>query len=344
MSARSLNLGLIGAGRIGRLRAEHLSHRICSANLLLVADPYEEAARECAQRYAIPAYQQDYRAILEHPDIEAVVICSSTDTHAGIIEEAAQAGKHIFCEKPIALDLASIDRALDAVRRAEVKLQVGFNRRFDANSRRVRRAVDQGEVGRPCILSVVSRDPAPPSIEYIRASGGMFLDMTIHDFDMARFLIGSEVEEIFAQAGALNNPEIGVAGDADTALVLLQFSNGALGTISNSRQAAYGYDQRVELLGSAGAISTENNYPNTAILSTASGIHRDLPLYFFLERYSESFVAEMAAFIDAVLQDTPVLVTGLDGRASVIMALAANKSLAEHRPVRLSEIDYERRG
>lgn len=340
MPAHSLKLGLIGAGRIGRLHAEHLTLRIPSAELVMVADPYEEAARECAERYAIPAYHQDYRAVLERPDIDAVVVCSSTDTHARITIEAAQVGKHIFCEKPIALDLTSIDQVLDAVQRAGVKLQIGFNRRFDANHRRIRQAVEQGEIGRPCMLSIVSRDPEPPSLAYIRTSGGIFLDMTIHDFDMARFLVGSEVEELFAQAGTLNYPEIAAIGDVDTALVMLQFSNGAIGTISNSRHAAYGYDQRVELLGSAGAINTENNYPNAAIISNAHGVHRDPPLHFFLERYSESFVAEMTAFVDAVLHDTPVPVTGYDGRVPVLMALAANKSLAEHRPVRLSEVDW----
>jgi myo-inositol 2-dehydrogenase/D-chiro-inositol 1-dehydrogenase len=335
----SLKLGLIGAGRIGRLHAEHLTLRIPSAELVMVADPYEEAARECAERYAIPAYHQDYRAVLDRPDIDAVVVCSSTDTHARIAIEAAQAGKHIFCEKPIALDLASIDQALDTVQHAGVKLQIGFNRRFDANHRRIHQAVQQGEIGRPCMLHVVSRDPEPPSLAYLQTSGGIFLDMTIHDFDMARFLVGSEVEEVFAQARTLNYPEIATVGDVDTALIMLQFANGAIGTISNSRQAAYGYDQRVELLGSAGAISTENNYPNTAIISNARGIHRDLPLHFFLERYTESFVAEMMAFVDAVLHDTPVPVTGYDGRVPVLMALAASKSLAEHRPVRLSEVD-----
>ncbi len=339
MPMHSLKLGLIGAGRIGRLHAEHLTLRIPSAELVMVADPYEKAARECAERYAIPAYHQDYRAVLDRPDIDAVAVCSSTDTHARIAIEAAQAGKHIFCEKPIALDLASIDQVLDTVQHAGVKLQIGFNRRFDANHRRIHQAVEQGEIGRPCMLHVVSRDPEPPSLAYLQTSGGIFLDMTIHDFDMARFLVGSEVEEVFAQARTLNYPEIATVGDVDTALIMLQFANGAIGTISNSRQAAYGYDQRVELLGSAGAISTENNYPNTAIISNARGIHRDLPLHFFLERYTESFVAEMMAFVDAVLHDTPVPVTGYDGRVPVLMALAASKSLAEHRPVRLSEVD-----
>jgi len=267
------------------------------------------------------------------------VICSPTGTHAEIIEEAAHVGKHIFCEKPIALDLSTIDRALDAVKRAGVELQIGFNRRFDANFRRVRQAVEEGEVGQPLLIHIISRDPAPPSIEYIRVSGGIFLDMTIHDFDMARFLIGNEVEEVFAQASAISDPDIAAVSDADNAVVMLRFVNGVIGTISNSRHAVYGYDQRVELFGSAGAVSSENNYPNNAIISNASSVRRDLPLHFFVERYSESFVAELVAFVNAVLHDEPVPVTGNDGRIPVVMALAAHKSLAEHRPVRLSEIE-----
>src|SRR5207302_6582165 len=233
MPEHSLKIGLIGAGRIGLQHAEHLTSRIPSADLVMVADAYEEAARQCADRCAIPFATRDYHAILDHPDMQAVVICSSTDTHARIIEEAAQAGKHIFCEKPIAFDLPSIDRALNAVERAGVKLQIGFNRRFDADYRRVRQVVEQGEIGQPHLLHIVSYDPAPPPLEYIRVSGGLFLDMMIHDFDIARFMIGSEVDGIFAMAGVMIDPAIGAAGDVDTALVMLQFTNGVIGTISN---------------------------------------------------------------------------------------------------------------
>jgi myo-inositol 2-dehydrogenase/D-chiro-inositol 1-dehydrogenase len=335
MPVQTLKMGLIGAGRIGRLHAEHLTSRIPLADLLMVADPFENAARSCAERYAIPSYGRNYSAVLDHPDIQAVVICSSTDTHAQIIEEAAQAGKHIFCEKPIALDLLSIDQAIEAVKRAGVKLQIGFNRRFDTNFRRVRQAVEQGEIGQPLVLHIVSRDPEPPPIEYIRVSGGIFLDMAIHDFDMARYLVGSEIEEVFAQANSISDPIIAEAGDVENAVVMLRFSNGVIGTISNSRHAVYGYDQRVELLGSAGAISTENNYPNAAIISDAHSIHRDLPLHFFVERYTESFIIEMMAFVDSVLRDEPVQVNGNDGRIPVVIALAAHTSLVEHRSVRL---------
>lgn len=339
MASETLRLGLIGAGRIGRVHAENLTARIPAADLLAVADVSDEAAQECARRYRIPQAVADYRALLEDPDIDAVVICSATDTHAPIIEEAAQAGKQIFCEKPIARDLRAIDRALEAVDRAGVKLQIGFNRRFDSNFRRVRQAIEQGEIGQPQLLHIISRDPAPPSAAYVKVSGGIFLDMTIHDFDMARFLIGSEVEEVYTAGGVLIDPAIGAAGDLDTALVVLKFASGVTGTIDNSRRAVYGYDQRVEVLGSAGSIATGNNYPNTAVVSDGRSVRRDLPLNFFMDRYTESFVSEMEAFVDAVLRGKPVPVTGLDGRAPVVIGLAARKSYDENRPVRVSEVD-----
>ncbi len=334
-----VNIGLIGAGRIGRLHAEHLAYRVPAASLLVVADVVEDAARQCADRCRIPHAVSDYRAILDRAEIDAVVICSATDTHAQIIEEAAAAGKHIFCEKPIDYDLARIDRALAAVARAGVKLQIGFNRRFDAGHRRVREAVAQGEIGQPHLLHIISRDPAPPPIAYVKVSGGMFLDMTIHDFDMARFLLGSEATEVYTTAGVMIDPAIGAAGDVDTAVVVLTFANGVIATIDNSRRAVYGYDQRVEVFGSAGAISTGNNYPNTALISDAQGVRRDLPLNFFVERYIDSYVAEMAAFVAAVRDDTPVPVGGADGRIPVVMGLAARRSYEEHRPVRLDEFE-----
>jgi myo-inositol 2-dehydrogenase/D-chiro-inositol 1-dehydrogenase len=311
-----VNVGLIGAGRIGRLHAEHLAFRIPEANLMAVSDIILEAAQKCAAEFGVPTATQDHRAIMENPDIEAVVVCSSTDTHARMIEEAAGAGKHIFCEKPIAHDLGEIDQALAAVDKAGVKLQIGFNRRFDPNFRRVRELVATGKIGQPHILRITSRDPAPPPIEYIKVSGGIFLDMTIHDFDMARYLIGSEVEEVYVAAGVMVDPAIGAAGDVDTAVITLRFKNGVIGTIDNSRQAAYGYDQRVEVFGSGGAVSADNNYPNTAIVSDGQSV----------------------AFIECVQQDETPPVTGVDGRVPVVMGYAAHKSYEENRPVRLSEI------
>jgi myo-inositol 2-dehydrogenase/D-chiro-inositol 1-dehydrogenase len=333
-----INVGIIGAGRIGRLHAENLVRRIPQASVSAVCDIVLEAAQKCAAELGISTATQDHRVIMEDPKIEAVIICSSTDTHAQMIEEAAGAGKHIFCEKPIALDLARIDRALAAAEKAGVKLQVGFNRRFDANHSRVRQAVEQGEIGEPHLLHIISRDPAPPPIEYIRVSGGMFLDMTIHDFDMARFLIGSEVDEVYATGGVMVDPAIGEAGDIDTAVIILRFENGVIGTVDNSRQAVYGYDQRVEVFGSQGSISTGNRHPNVATVSSAQTIYRDLPFHFFMDRYVDSYVTEMEAFIACIQRNTEPPVTGRDGRIPVIMGHAARKSYEENRPVRLSEI------
>ena len=338
MSTDRLSIGLIGAGRIGRVHAETLAFRLPQARLASITDVNQEAAKALAARCGIPTVAASSAEILADPSIEAVLICSSTDTHAGLIVEAAKAGKHIFCEKPIAFSLETIDQALDAVKAAGVQLQIGFNRRFDANFARVRHALKTGEIGTPSLMHIISRDPAPPPLSYVRSSGGMFLDMTIHDFDMARFLIGDEVEEIYTSAGVMVDPEIGEAGDVDTALLVLRFRNGVIGTIDNSRKAVYGYDQRVEILGSEGKIATENCYPNQAVVSGGKTVYTDLPLNFFMERYTESFAAEMRSFVTAVLEKRPTEVTGIDGRIPVVMALAAKKSYEEHRPVKLKEI------
>ena len=333
-----VNVALIGAGRIGRVHAETLVHRIPDARLVAIADVREQAARLLADQYRIPRVTEDHGALLKDASIEAVVICSSTDTHARLIAEAAQAGKHIFCEKPIDFDLARIDHALAAVEQAGVKLQIGFNRRFDPSFKRVRDLVAEGKLGTPHIVHIISRDPAPPPIDYIKVSGGIFLDMTIHDFDMARYLLGSEIEEVYATGGVMVDPAIGEAGDIDTALVTLRFANGAIGTIDNSRRAVYGYDQRLEVFGSKGSAVAHNNTPTATVLSDADGVHGDKPLYFFLERYSAAFAAEMQAFIECIQKGTEPPVTGKDGRAPVVAGLAAWKSLREHRPVRLSEV------
>lgn len=336
---QKINVGLIGAGRIGRVHAEHLAYRVPGANLVAVADVFEEAAKKVAADFQIPDAYQDHRRIMEDETIEAIVICSSTDTHSQMIEEAAAAGKHIFCEKPIDHDLRKIDHVLASVEESGVKLQIGFNRRFDLNFRRVREIVASGEIGVPHILRITSRDPGPPPIEYIKISGGIFLDMTIHDFDMARFLIGVEVVEIYAVGGVMVDPQIGETGDIDTAIITMRFENGVIGTIDNSRKAVYGYDQRVEVFGSEGVVVISNNTPDTAVVSNASGIHAPLPLFFFIERYTEAYIAEMKEFIECIQQDTSPPVTGIDGRIPVVMGYAAKKSYQDNRPVRLSEVE-----
>jgi myo-inositol 2-dehydrogenase/D-chiro-inositol 1-dehydrogenase len=251
---------------------------------------------------------------------------------------AARAGKHIFCEKPIDLDLGKIQKTIAAVHASGVRMQVGFNRRFDHNFHKVQQVVSSGELGQVHVVRITSRDPAPPPLDYIRQSGGLFLDMTIHDFDMAQYLAGSPVVEVYASAAVLVDPAIGEAGDIDTAVINLKFANGALGIIENSRQAVYGYDQRVEVLGSLGAASAANDTPTTVQVSRQDGVHSDKPLYFFLERYMASFEEEMRQFIEAVRTGCETPVTAEDGLAPVRIALAAQRSLQENRPVRIDEI------
>lgn len=339
MSKDKVRIGIIGAGRIGKVHAETLAFRIPEAVTVAIADLNESAAKSLAEHCGISRVERDPGKIINDSEIDAVLICSPTDTHADLIVQAARTGKDIFCEKPIDHSLAKIDLALREVKKCGVKFQIGFNRRFDANFARVRCAVERGEIGTPHLMHIISRDPAPPPISYIKSSGGIFLDMTIHDFDMARFLIGSEVESVYAAGAVRVDPEIGKAGDLDTALIVLHFKNGVIGTIDNSRKAVYGYDQRVEILGSKGAITTENWYPNQAIVSTASAIQRDLPLNFFMDRYTESFVSELKAFVKAVQANALVPVNGDDGRMAVVMGIAARKSYDERRPVLLEEVE-----
>jgi len=335
---RVLNVGVIGAGRIGRVHAENLAYRVRQAKVVAIADVFPEAAQKLATDLQVAAVYSDPQKLLADRQIDAVAICSSTDTHARLMEDAARAGKHIFCEKPIALDLVKIDEALAAVARAGVKLQIGFNRRFDPSFKRVREIVAAGGVGVPHILRITSRDPAPPPIAYVKVSGGIFVDMTIHDFDMARYLMGCEVEEVYAAGNVLVDPEIGDAGDIDTAVITLRFANGALGVIDNSRKAVYGYDQRVEVFGSAGMALVTNKTPDSVVQSDDVAVHSTKPLHFFVERYAEAYVAEMQEFVQAVLEDKAPPVTGMDGRIPVVMGYAAWKSYREHRPVKLTEI------
>src|SRR6185436_4675049 len=272
-----------------------------------------------------------------------VAICSPTETHADLIVAAARAGKAIFCEKPISLDLAEVDRALAAVTEAGVPFQIGFNRRFDPAHAAVREAVVRGEVGEPQLVRISSRDPEPPPMAYVRGSGGIFLDMTIHDFDMARFVTGSEVVEVFARGAVLVDPEFGDAGDVDTALVTLVHANGCLTAIDNSRQAVYGYDQRVEVFGSRGMAASENPLAHTAVVRTADGTSMSALPYFFLERYIPSYLREWDAFVKAVRTGTPTPVSGVDARAPLVIGLAAWESLREGRPVPIDRPDADLR-
>ena len=333
-----LNVGIIGAGRIGSLHAKSITYNVPSAKILGITDVNKEGIAELAEKLGIEKIYADYKEMLADKEIDAVLICSSTDTHADIAIDAANAGKHIFCEKPVDLTPEKVQAVIEAVKKAGVKLQVGFNRRFDHNFAHVKSMVDSGKVGDVHIVKITSRDPAPPPAKYSAVSGGMFLDMTIHDFDMARFLADSEVTEIYANAACLVDPEIGKAGDIDTAIITLKFENGALGVIDNSRRAAYGYDQRIEVFGNKGAAVASNDTATNVEFMGEEGVVSDKPLYFFLERYMQSFRDEMLQFVDAVKNDTPTPTTGTDGLNSLLVALAAKKSVAEGRPVAVSEV------
>lgn len=328
---KTITTGILGAGRIGTLHADNLL-AMPGVRVKTIADPFLKPD-DWSSRGVNPTLEPE--DVINDPEIEAVLICSPTPTHAPLTEAAAKAGKHIFCEKPIDLDPARIRQTLDVVDRAGVKLQVGFNRRFDPTFGRVRQAVIDGDVGDIHIVKITSRDPEAPPVSYVETSGGIFLDMTIHDFDMVRFLTASEVEEVHVMGAVLIDPAIGEAGDIDTAVTSLKMSNGALAVIENSRQAVYGYDQRVEVFGSKGAAEAGNETANRVTFSTKDGVASDTPLYFFLERYQASFVAELEAFFDSIREDREPPVGGRDGLMSVLIGLAAGKSLAENRPVRV---------
>ncbi|MXY99951.1 inositol 2-dehydrogenase [Candidatus Poribacteria bacterium] len=333
-----IGVGVIGAGRIGQLHIEHIAQNIPEAELIAICGLNISDVESLVEQFNVPIATTDYAPLLTNPRIDAVLVASSTDTHVEISQAAAKAGKHIFCEKPIALDLQQIDETLAIVEAAGVKFQIGFNRRFDASFMRLREAVTTGEIGAPHIVHITSRDPAPPPIEYIKVSGGLFLDMTIHDFDMARYLIGDEVVEVYATGGVRVDPRIGEVGDIDTAVITLRFQNGVIGTIDNSREAVYGYDQRVEVFGSKGKVAAENPPTDTVTFSGHDGTRAASPPYFFIERYKPAYLAELQTFFACIQEDTTPPVTGEDGRAPVVMGFAALKSLRENRPVPLSEI------
>lgn len=336
-----LKIGIIGAGRIGKVHTESITKYVPNAEVKAIADPFmNDATAEWAKSMGVKEIYKDYKEILKDKEIQAVLVCSSTDTHSQISIEALQAGKHVFCEKPVDHNLERIKNVLEEVKESGKKFQVGFNRRFDHNFRAIKEAVKAGKIGDPHIIRVTSRDPEAPSAEYVKVSGGIFLDMTIHDFDMVRYLSGSEVEEVYAAGTVLVDPAIGEAGDIDTAIITLKFANGALGVIDNSRRAAYGYDQRAEVFGSKGSVATANDAASTAVLSTEEGIVSEKPLYFFLERYMQSFAEEIRQFVDAIVNDTEVPVNANDGLQPVLIGLAAKKSLQEGRPVKLSEFEF----
>jgi myo-inositol 2-dehydrogenase / D-chiro-inositol 1-dehydrogenase len=337
-ATRKVKLGIIGAGRIGRVHAETLAFRIPEAQVVAISDTRISAAQEAARDFHIPKATESHKDILGDREIDAVLICSSTDTHAPLILEAAAAKKHIFCEKPVDLTLAKIEACIAACDKAGVRLQVGFNRRYDPNFSRIATAIREGKIGTPQLVRITSRDPGPPPIDYVKVSGGLFLDMTIHDLDMARFIIQDEVDEVYAVGQNLIDPAIKAAGDVDTAVVVLKYKSGAVCTIDNSRKAVYGYDQRLEVFGSKGCLVAGNDTPTRTQLWDGEAQKTDLPLHFFLQRYTESYIGEMKDFIDCIVKNRAPTCSGKDGLASVVLGLAALKSCQEKRPVKLAEI------
>ena len=324
-----MKIGVIGAGRIGKVHIRNISLFVPELTIKTVADPFmNEKTAAYVKQFGIENVTKDAADILNDPEIEAVVIASSTNTHAQFIIESAKAGKNIFCEKPIDYDLKRVHEAIQAAKDAGVRLQIGFCRRFDHNHRAVYDMVKSGKVGQPHLIRISSRDPEPPSIDYVKVSGGIFYDMMIHDFDMVRYVTGSEAVEISAVGSCLVNPnlqeESGIP-DVDTAVVTMKMANGCIAVINNSRQAVYGYDQRVEAFGSKGMASDANDLLNTTTVLTKDGAHSEKPLWFFLERYNQAFINQVISFVDAINNDTQTVVGAIDGLRPVLMAKAATE-------------------
>ncbi len=333
---RQVNIAVIGTGRIGSVHTRNLVRNIHEANVMAICDIRLEVAQAVANELGIERVVKDYHELLEDKNIEAILIATNTDTHAFIVKDVAKAGKHIFCEKPLALDLSSTDDVLDTIEKTKVKLQVGFNRRFDKSLKRVREIVTSGEIGRPCILHITNRDPEPPSLEYAKTSGGMFLDMSIHDFDMARFQIG-EIEEVYAIGNVLVAPYLKDIADVDTNIITLRFANGTVGAIDNSRQCVYGYDQRLEVFCSNGTAIAGNEYENTVVMGNGGGYHSAKLPHFFIQRYADCYIDEVRKFIQCVRDDKPVSPTGQDSRMAVLLGSATWESFRQNRPINMRE-------
>ena len=332
-----LNIGIIGAGRIGKVHTQSIVNYVRTAKVTAVADPFiTEETIAWAKSLGIEKISKNHLDIINDPSIDAVLICSSTDTHSQISLEAIAAGKHVFCEKPIDHDVGRINEVLEALKGApQLKYMVGFNRRFDHNFRAVRKAVTDGRVGKVELVKITSRDPEPPSAEYAARSGGIFLDMAIHDFDMVRYLSGEEVESVYVQPAVLVDPAIGEAGDFDSAVITLRLKSGALAVIDNCRRCAYGYDQRAEVFGSDGAAICGNDTASNAQVWNNGGAAGEKPLFFFLERYMQAYATEVTEFIEAVVNGTPVPVDAQAGLAAVLIGIAATQSAKTGLPVQV---------
>ncbi len=327
-----LRIGLIGAGRIGKGHAEALAGRIPDADLVAVADVHGPSAEAVAARVGVGQWTTDAEALIASGDVEAVVVASSTDTHAPLIEAAARRGVHVFCEKPIALDLEATDRALAAVADSGIAFQIGFQRRFDPAYAKAKALIDAGALGRIEHIRDTMRDPAPPPRAYVEVSGGLYRDMAIHNFDCVRWLAGSEAVELFAMGASLVDPMFGELGDVDTSIVSLRFAGGALAVIDNSRRSGFGYDVRTEIFGSEGALLIGRQADRPMLRLDADGTHTD-HVYFFLERFAEAYVEELRAFVRNVRAGQPVAPGGADARAAMALAYAAEASRTANAPV-----------
>lgn len=335
--SKKVRTGVIGLGRIGQIHLSNLVYHTPGAEVVIASD-LSPQAHEFAKKAGVTNVTTSAEEVINHPDVDAVIICAPTPQHVPYTIAAAQAKKHVFCEKPLDVTIDAIKAAQKAVADNNVKLLLGFNRRFDPNFAQVRNLVINGSVGDPHIVKVTSRDPAPPPLEYVAVSGGIFLDMAIHDFDMARFITGSEVTEVYVKGDALIDPRIKQYNDVDTAVIVLSFDNGAIGVIDNSRKAVYGYDQRLEVFGSKGMAKAENNTPDNVISLDAAGTHSGLPLHFFLQRYEKAYRNCIQSFIDCITKDQPSPVDAHDGLMATAIGIAAGISLAEKRAVKIEEV------
>ena len=333
-----LKVGILGLGRIGKLHVKTITTYFRSLiSIEAVSDPFIQIDKEWAKENGIGKIYDNYIDVINDSDVEAVLICTSTDTHAMLIEETAKAKKHIFCEKPIDYDPEKINKALNKVKENGVKLQIGFNRRFDHNFVKIKEFINKKKIGDLHTLKITSRDPWPPPIVYVKVSGGIYLDMSIHDYDMIRFLTGSEVDEVYAMGNIRINPEIAQYGDVDTLVIMLMLTNGAIAVIDNSRQAVHGFDQRGEAFGSKGCAMVSNDYPDNAVLYTEEGTLSGKPLNFFMDRYANTYVDELKAFVECIKYDKEPVVSGLDGLKPVLIGLAVKKSLESNKPIKVEE-------
>ncbi len=337
MTNKKMNIALIGLGRMGKIHFRHLLQSIPGVSLIAVSDAlYNKDDFE--KKYPGIFFSNNAEDVIGHEGVDAVVICTPTSTHAKLVEKAIVQGKHIFCEKPLDLSLAITVDVLQKAKDAGIKLMLGFNRRFDPDFMQTKKSVKEGKIGDPQIIKITNRDPGLPSVEFIKTSGGMFMDFSIHDFDMVRYIMDKEVTEVFARGLVFIDEEVGKAGDIDTALITLTFEDGTYAVIDNSRKAVYGYDQRLEIFGDGGMIQVENNLYNRNVVYDENGIHHALPLNSFTERYTNSYLKEMELFIDSLINDNELPVCSNDMIAATAIAYAAKKSMEEKRVVKLCEI------